>query len=58
MDVLEEGGCEVMKHLPIILLLVATSLLTGCVVAEEIWMMQYRAKGGYYDRPATQKAKP
>lgn len=47
-----------MKLLPLIFLLVLAALLTGCVVAEEIWMMKYRSMGGYYDKPVTEKAKP
>jgi hypothetical protein len=38
-----------MKLLPLIFLLAATSLLTGCA---DLWLYTYRLKGGYYDRPS------
>lgn len=47
-----------MRLITLLFLLLTASLLTGCVIAEEIWMMKYRAMGGYYDRPAAQKEKP
>lgn len=39
-----------MKTICLIALLFSVTLLTGC--AGDLWLMNYRIKGGYYDRPS------